>query len=313
MEDRQRLASLTTVVELLDDSIDEVAKMIRKTETPIITFAGLELGEDEKMRETMVDADPNTLNNFFASYSQRIGRETIRAIMLLSTQRMPLMSKFITAIRAQCLAIQNTENMDLARSFCLHFALHASRFDTSLRFAGLGFTKFNSTVAASPNGFRIKEIIISLEIKIPRLRLQAERYSVANLGYFKEDGSRWKLKMPLQLIVMPSKEVLKMNPSLCLKFNPSYACSITSLEPSVCGESLLTSYNTRLCTTYQVIKQTPTSVATWKLTIVRLFLWLKKAKSIFFITTPAKNFKRSTPLQKNNTAEQSTVVLLSLK
>ena len=250
-EDRQRLASLTTVVELLDESIDEVAKMIRKSETPIITFAGIELGEDEKMREKMVDADPNTLNNFFASYSQRIGRETIRAIMLLSTQRMPLMAKFITAIRAQCLAIQDTENMDLARSFCLHFALHASRFDTSLRFAGLGFTKFNSTVDASPNGFRIKEIIISLEIKIPRLRLQAERYSVANLGYFKNDGSRWKLKMPLQLIVMPSREVLKMNPSLCLKFNPSYACSITSLEPSTCGESLLTSNNTRLCETYQ--------------------------------------------------------------
>ena len=66
-EDRQRLASLTTVVELLDESIDEVAKMIRKSETPIITFSGIELGEDKKMREKMVDADTNTLNNFFAS------------------------------------------------------------------------------------------------------------------------------------------------------------------------------------------------------------------------------------------------------
>ena len=66
-ENRQRLASLTTVVELLDESIDEVAKMIRKSETPIITFSGIELGEDKKMREKMVDADTNTLNNFFAS------------------------------------------------------------------------------------------------------------------------------------------------------------------------------------------------------------------------------------------------------
>ncbi|CBY09328.1 unnamed protein product [Oikopleura dioica] len=166
-EDRQRLASLTTVVKLHDESINEVAKMIRKSETPIITFSGIELGEDEKMREKMVDTDPNTLNNFFASYSQRIFRETIRAIMLLSTQRMPMMSKFITAIRAQCLAIKDTED------------------------------------------------------------IKAERYSVANLGYFKTDGSRWKLNMPLQLIVMHSREVLKMNPSLCLKFNPSFACSIT--------------------------------------------------------------------------------------
>lgn len=209
--------------------------------------------------------------------------------MLLTTQRMPLMSKFITAIRAQCLAIQDTDDLDLAKSFCLHFALHASRFDTSLRFAGLGFTKFNSTVDASPNGFRIKEIVISLEIKIPRLRLQAERFSVANLGYFKEDGSRWKLNMPLPLIVMPSQEVLKMNPSLCLKFNPSYACSITSLEPSACGESLLSSNNTRLCSTYQA----DSNKCGYMETHDRAFISMaKESKVNFFHHHPSKQLQK---------------------
>lgn len=250
-EDRQKLASLTTVVELLDESIDEVAKMMRKSKKPIITFSGIELSADDKMKERMVDTDPNSLNDFFADYSQRIGRETVRAVMLLTTQRMPLFSKFILSIRANCLAIQEIEDTYLAKEFCLAFALHTTRFDTSLRFAGLGLTKFDNDQEL----FRIKEVILAMELKIPRLRLKADRYSVANLGYYKPDNTRWKLNVPQQLIVMPSKEVLSMSPSLCLKFSPSYACDVSSLEPSTCGESLLTSNTTRLCETREVDSQ----------------------------------------------------------
>lgn len=63
-EDRQKLASLTTVVELLDERIDEVTKMMRKSIQPIITFSGIELSADDKMKKKMVDTDPHSQNDF---------------------------------------------------------------------------------------------------------------------------------------------------------------------------------------------------------------------------------------------------------
>lgn len=290
-EDRQKLASLTTVVELLDESIDEVAKMMRKSKQPIITFSGIELSADDKMKERMVDTDPNSLNDFFADYSQRIGRETVRAVMLLTTQRMPLFSKFILSIRANCLSVQEIEDTYLAKEFCLAFALHTTRFDTSLRFAGLGLTKFENELEL----FRIKEVILAMELKIPRLRLKADRYSVANLGYYKPDNSRWKLNVPQQLIIMPSKEVLSMSSSLCLKFSPSYACDVSSLEPSTCGESLLTSNTTRLCETREVDSQKCGYLETHDRAFVSM---AKKSVVNFFHHHPSKELKQIDTFEK---------------
>jgi predicted HTH domain antitoxin len=290
-EDRQKLASLSTVVELLDQSIDEVAKMMRKSKQPIITYSGIELSADDKMKERMVDTDPNSLNEFFADYSQRIGRETVRAVMLLTTQRMPLFSKFILSIRANCLSIQEIEDTQLAKEFCLAFALHTTRFDTSLRFAGLGLTKFENDQKL----FRIKEVILAMELKIPRLRLKATRYSVANLGYYKPDDTRWKLSVPQQLIVMPSKEVLSMSPSLCLKFSPSYACDVSTLEPSTCGESLLTSNTTRLCETKEVDSQKCGYLETHDRGFISM---AKKSVVNFFHHHPSKELQKIDTFEK---------------
>lgn len=84
--------------------------------------------------------------------------------MLLTTQRMPLFSKLILSIRAHCLSVKEIEDTYLAQEFCKAFALHTTRFNTSLRFSGLGLTKLGNERNLRSRVFDSKLIDIQLQI-----------------------------------------------------------------------------------------------------------------------------------------------------
>ena len=250
-QERRRITALEEVVELMDGQLDAAVKKIKRSNAPIITWGGLDIPQDSLAVKEIFEGEGSSINQFFAETARDDGRALVKAALTLTNHRLPLFSSFLDSVKIQCMAIQ-TVDMEEARKFCNHFAFHTTRWDTNLRFTGIGLTTFTNENGTYPEHFRIKEVVMNLRIPIPRMKLIAKRYQAINLGFFGDDGLRWRLDLPQFLVQMPSNEIVAMNPSNCLHFTPSFACATSILEPNQCGESVLTHNNTRLCATVEM-------------------------------------------------------------
>jgi hypothetical protein len=161
---------------------------------------------------------------------------------------------FLDAVKAHCISYQSTVSEDKARQFCNSYAFHTSRWDTRLRFRGYGLTTWQRLDGKDldKTNLEIRQVIITVRIEIPRMKLTARKFTAVNLGYFRDEGTRWKVNLPQHIVVMPSKETLEMRPSDCLKFTPSFSCASVSLAPNQCAESILLHNSTRYCQTQEI-------------------------------------------------------------
>jgi hypothetical protein len=252
--ERRRITELENVVELVHDELDVAVKKIRRSNAPIITWGGLDIPADDLAIKEILEGEGTSINQFFAEQSRDDGRQLVKAALTLTNHRVPLFSTFIDAVQAECMALQTVDEQ-LAKKFCLHFAFHTTRWDTGVRFLGLGLTTYTNENGTYPEHFRIQHVIVNLRIPIPRMKLEAKRFQIINLGFFSPDGSRWRLDLPKFVVQMPSNEIVAMDPSLCLHFTPSYSCATSIMEPNQCGESVLAHNNTKLCATIEMDSQ----------------------------------------------------------
>lgn len=251
--ERRRITMLEEVVETIDGKLDAAIKRIRKSKRPIVAYGGLQIPNDAKAIKEIMEGADQEINRYFAETSASLGKEITESILTLKNHRLPLNPTFLSAIKAHCIAYQKVEE-DQAKEFCNNFAFHSTRWDTKLRFLGMGITTWDRKDAKTltKDDMEIKQVIISMRVYIPRMKLKAKKYTTINLGYFKQDNSRWKVDVPQHLVVMPSKEVLELRPSDCLIFTPTFACDAVSLAPNQCGESILLSNSTKYCQTREV-------------------------------------------------------------
>ena len=251
--ERKRISMLEDVVETVNDKIDEAVKRIRKSQRPIISYGGLQIPDDAKAITEIMQGADQEINRYFAEQSASLGTEVIESILTLRNHRLPLNTVFLDAIKAHCIAYQKVSE-DEAKEFCTNYSFHSSRWDTRLRFQGMGLTTWprKDGKSLSKEDMEIKQVIIALQVEIPRMKLVAKKYSAINLGYFTEDNSRWMVEVPQHLVVMPSKEVMELRPSDCLIFTPTFACDAVSLAPSQCGESILLGNSTQYCEVREV-------------------------------------------------------------
>ena len=251
--ERRRIERLEEVVETVNDKLDEAIKQIRKAKRPIVSYGGLTIPNDAKAVERILEGADAEINQYFAEQSAAIGEDVVESILTLMNHRLPLNPVFLDTIKAQCIVYQTVAEED-AKEFCNAFAFHSTRWDTLLRFVGLGVTTWTREdgKVQGKDDLEIRHVIVSLTIRIPRMKLKARKFTAVNLGYFKEDGSRWMVDLSKHLVVMPSNEVLEMQPDACLRFTPSFACSTVSLTPSQCGDSLLLGNSTRYCQTMEI-------------------------------------------------------------
>ena len=231
--ERQRITALENVVELMHDELDLAVKKIKRSNAPVITWGGLDIPADDLAVKEILEGEGSSMNQYFAEQSRDDGRQLVKAALTLTNHRVPLFSSFLDSIKAQCMAVQ-TVDPEVAKKFCTHFAFHTTRWDTGVRFLGLGLTTFATDNGKFAEQFRIKQVIVNLRIPIPRMKLEAQRFQVINLGFFSPDGSRWRLDLPQFVGKMPSNEIVAMDPSLCLHFTPSYSCATSILEPNQC-------------------------------------------------------------------------------
>ena len=251
--ERRRIEKLEEVVETVNDKIDEAVKRIRKAKRPIVSYGGLTIPNDAKAIERILEGADAEINQYFATQSAAMGEDVVESILTLMNHRLPLNPVFLDTIKAQCIVYQTVPE-EQARKFCNAFAFHTTRWDTRLRFVGLGLTTWprKDGNEQDKDDLEIRQVIVSLKIRIPRMKLAARKFTAINLGHFKEDGSRWMVDLPKHLVVMPSNEVLEMQPDACLRFTPSFACSTVSLTPNQCGESILLGNSTKYCQTQEI-------------------------------------------------------------
>lgn len=251
--ERRRISMLEEIVETVDGKLDAAVKRIRKSRRPIVAYGGLQIPNDAKAVREILMGNDQEINRFFAEQSAAFGKEISESILTLRNHRLPLNPVFLAAIKAHCIAYQKVEEEE-AEEFCNNYGFHSTRWDTRLRFLGMGLTTWDRKDAKSltKDDMEIKQIIIAMRVEIPRMKLKAKKYTSVNLGYFKEDNSRWMVDVPQHLVVMPSKEVLELRPSDCLVFTPTFACDAVSLAPNQCGESILLSNSTKYCETREV-------------------------------------------------------------
>lgn len=252
--ERQRISILEDVVETTNLKMDEAVKRIRKSKRPIISYGGLMIPNDAKAVQKILEGADQEINQYFAAQSGSMAKEITEAILTLQNHRLPLNPVFLDAIKAQCIVYQSAVSEEQAKRFCTEFSFHSSRWDTKLRFQGYGLTTWNRKDGADQNkeNLEIRQIVLSIRIEIPRMKLIAQKFTSKNLGYFKDDGSRWMIDVPQHIVVMPSKEALEMRPADCLRFTPSFSCSAVSLAPNQCAESILLHNSTRYCQTREI-------------------------------------------------------------
>jgi hypothetical protein len=251
--ERRRISVLEDVVETVNDKLDEAVKRIRKSRRPIVSWGGLSIPDDAKAVKMIMEGADAEINQYFAHQSASMGKEITQAVLTLQNHRLPLNPVFLDAIKAQCIAHQQTTEEE-AKLFCNNYAFHSTRWDTRLRFTGMGITTWERKDGKTlgKDDMEIRQVIISIRIEIPRMKMKARKLTAVNLGYFKKDQSRWRVEVPQHLVVMPSKEVLEMRPGDCDVFTPTYACAAVSLAPNQCAESILLHNSTKFCETREI-------------------------------------------------------------
>ncbi|CAG5080973.1 Oidioi.mRNA.OKI2018_I69.PAR.g9756.t1.cds [Oikopleura dioica] len=137
--ERRRIEKLEEVVETVNDKIDEAVKRIRKAKRPIVSYGGLTIPNDAKAVERILEGADAEINQYFASQSAAMGEDIVESILTLMNHRLPLNPVFLDTIKAQCIVYQTVPE-EQARKFCNAFAFHTTRWDTRLRFVGLGLT-----------------------------------------------------------------------------------------------------------------------------------------------------------------------------
>ena len=175
-------------------------------------------------------------------------------MLALTNNRLPTDINFINAMRAACLAQQNDQNDDTSEH-CRQFALHTTRWDTSLKFSGVGL------VDNPDNANDIEAVLLSLSVDIPIYEFSGAGYQTHNLGFFTASSARQMLQVPKFIVIYPNGEAREMTKSRCLNFNNGFACQNDLLEPHPCVEQSFLNMTSFACSPIAV---DPSKCGVWQ-------------------------------------------------
>ena len=149
LQQEQALKSLTRAVEFDHETLDSVVNQLQVDQNLVLapnvssvpTFY-----KYMKAKTTHSDFDPNKnvrkFQRFYTNHISELSIDEAKAfetnVLQLQNNRLPLDKNFLIALRAKCLAVQ-TVHAPVAQMFCNDLAFHATRWDTGLKFHGVGF------------------------------------------------------------------------------------------------------------------------------------------------------------------------------
>ena len=240
------LKSLSNAVEFDHESLDGVVNQLRVDPALVLapnvssipTFYAY-----MKSKTTHEDFDPNKnvrkFQRFYADHISELSIDEARAfetnVLQLQNNRLPLNKNFIIALRAKCLSIQKITST-LAQTFCNDLAFHATRWDSGLKFEGVGFELENK---------RLKSTIYSMEVQIPILYDGGlAEYDIINLGRFQTENLIRKIHLPDKAVITGAGTIRPLDETQCIKMSSYKVCPKHAIKPfSSCLQSI---YNGKL-------------------------------------------------------------------
>ena len=207
-----------------------------------------------KSKTTHADFQPNRnvrkYQNFYPAHISQLSIDEAKVfeenVLQLQNNRLPLNKNFLIALRAKCLAIQ-TVSSTLAQTFCNDLAFHATRWDTGLKFEGIGFELDDAK--------KIKSTVYSMEIEIPVLYDGGlDEYVIYNLGRFQAANQIRKIPLPDNAVITAAGDIRPLNTHTCMQMNNYKICPKHAVGPfSSCLQSIFQGKISTDCSTIDII------------------------------------------------------------
>ena len=240
--DRREISRIQRAIELNAHNLAEVAALIQTSTDPAAMYAPIEAPESAQMAIRYAMATNAGFADFLSDFTEDMGNKMIHNMLALSNNRLPTDLHFINSMRTYCLS-QQTKSTPETLEHCRQFALHCTRYDTSLRFAGVGITLTDEHSSKQ----LIEDLVFSITVEIPIYEFQGDLFETHNLGYFTSPQSRFLLPVPKHVARLPNNETREIEPAHCLRFNNGHACQVDKLVPNMCVLASFCSQNGTGC------------------------------------------------------------------
>ena len=280
-EERDRIASIHSALELNADNILSVANYMQSTDDAIATVAPLEAPAGTLSNLEHAFMSEHGLGEFVINFSEEMANKVIRQMLALTNNRLPTDINFMNAMRAACLSQQIDKTDDISE-YCRQFALHTTRWDTSLKFSGVGL------VNDPENAENIEAVLVSLSVDIPVYEFRSAGYQTHNLGFFTASNVRQMLQVPKFIVVYPNGAAREMKKSRCLYFNNGFACQNDLLEPNPCVEQSFLNMTTYACSPILV---DPSKCGVWQTNTLMAVSLPKPSDIEYFHKEPNKRIE----------------------
>ena len=228
------LTSLTKAVELDHGTLGTVVNQLRvnpdlvlapKVTTLSPTYAYM------KILATKGATFQHFYGNHISDLCETEASNVENNILQLRNNRLPLEKNFLVAVRAKCLSLQSVDEV-LANNFCNDLAFHATRWDTGLKFIGVGFERNNHKQFLST--------IYSLSMTIPILHSGGLlEYNIINLGRFQAENVIRKVALPTKAVITAAGDIRPLHDQHCIKMEKYKVCPKGAIAPfSSCLQSI---------------------------------------------------------------------------
>ena len=248
---KDAILRLSKVININEKNINKIAQQL-KADPNVILSSNFELPFDIQYRAALTKTDFRALRGDISNSLHISDLTTSEYLkfkengLTLQNHRLPLTKNFLLAVRTKCLSLQSTVGQ-IEEKFCNDLAFYSTRWDTGLRFHGVGIVYIDEEQTM------IKDVVYSSSIDIPVLQGQPlQKVTILNLGRFINLNEVKTVRLPTHAVLTKSNSIRPLELSSCkqsaeLTVCPSWAISLFSeCLHSIYNGSLSTSCTTEI-------------------------------------------------------------------
>lgn len=223
--EEEALKSLTRAVKLDHSTLSSVVHQLKISPDLVLAPNVTTLSPTYAYMKAMTNGPG--FKFFYANHIAELAEAEVQTfesnVLQLQNNRLPLNKEFLIAVRAKCLSLQSVEAA-IANLFCNDLAFHATRWNTGLKFTGVGF-EYNSSK-------KVKSTVYSLTLNIPILHAGGlPEYIIINLGRFQTENIIRKIALPEKAVITASGDIRPLHDHECLKMDSYKVCPKSAIAP----------------------------------------------------------------------------------
>ena len=301
---KQSILSLDKAVELNEDTLDEIASILKTAPSMVLTGKST-LPFDIRFEQSQVQQ--GLLNTRFdvqnALHISRLNTAEFLKfqtnVLTLQNSRLPLDTSFLIALRAQCLSLQ-IHPTTKEKKFCNELAFYSTRWDTGVSFNGIGLTYLDEDETM------VKSVIFSFSVEIPVLYADdLEQLDIINLGRFESPGTVNRVQLPDFGIITKSGILHPFLKDKCIQLESSTVCPTLAIgNYDECLHSTLNGTLSAKCKLEKLQTQ-KTCIDEVSETFVVVSLW--KPATVHYGTTRSRHYHKNAKVSSFDVVNRTEV------